>query len=195
MGQEQLGGSMRYLRTNGSSPLSSLRAISTPLDACWWYLGGNGFSITKEFAARLRPRGWSDTRVDDYWRRCVAEYVVHDTPIGRIGRPGFFRRLGDSVDFSWTCLFAVEAADEASPSLAKAAGSERVLFGPFADLPADVIVAARDVDSAYQEYGFRDEWMFKAVLGELRGRGLPADEATTWPSPGNRRSAAARPAP
>jgi hypothetical protein len=150
---------------------------------CWWHLGGHGFQLTRDFLERLRPRGWSDEHVHDHWMRLLDEYVDHDTPVDRVGRPGFFTRLGDTVDFSWSNLFAIEGPADVMPLASLRAVNEvdRMWFAPLADLPRDVVLLARDVDGAYQEYGFRDDWMFKAVLDHLRRGGSPADEVREWP--------------
>lgn len=118
--------------------------------------------------------------------------MENDRAVGRVGKPGFFSSLGDSVDFCWTCFFAIEGLDLPLQSLLKVRRLDRQSFGAFEALPPDVVVAARDIDSSYQEYGFRDDWMFKSVLGDLKRRGLPADEVTAWPQVGAGKSVATR---
>jgi hypothetical protein len=44
---EALPQTMKYLRTNDTSPLSTLKTVASSLDTCWWYIGGNGFSLTE----------------------------------------------------------------------------------------------------------------------------------------------------
>ncbi len=192
---EALPQTMRYLRTNDTSPLSTLKTVASSLDSCWWYIGGNGFSMTEAFLRRMAPRKWTAERIREHWERLLVEYVDHDAVAdSRAGKPGFFSRLGDSVDFSWTTFFAIEGAELPASTIGEVMKVERAWFDPLEDLPPDVIVVARDIDSAYQDFGFRDEWMFKSVAGDLRRRGLPCEEVTAWPHAAGGKKSANRPA-
>jgi hypothetical protein len=173
---------MRYFRTSGLSMLEALRPLSASLDACWWYLGGHGFQMTRDFVERLHSRHCSEQELHEYWMQLLGEYVFHDTPVGRVGKPGFFTQLADSVDFQWACHFAIEGDEMPLPSLRVVAEKDSCWFGPVAGLPPDVVLVARDIDAAYQEYGVRDKWMFETALGHLRRTGHPADEVTEWPN-------------
>jgi hypothetical protein len=185
---------MRYLRTNDTSPLSTLRTVASWLDSCWWYVGGNGFSMTEAFLRRMAPRNWTGERTREYWERLLTEYVDDETIDGRVGRPGFFSRLGDAVDFSWTTLFAIEGAELPASTIGEVMKVERAWFDPLENLPPDVVVVARDIDSAYQDFGFREDWMFKSVAADLRRRRLPCEEITAWPHAGRGSEPARRPA-
>jgi hypothetical protein len=44
--------------------------------------------------------------------------------------------------------------------------------GPPADLPPDICLITRDVDHAYLDLFFRDEWMFQSVWDYTQGRGM-----------------------
>jgi hypothetical protein len=162
--------------------LEAIRPVAAALDACWWYFGGHGFGMTTEFVERRRAERLSEEELHEHYMQLLTNFVDHDTPVGRVGKPGFLTRLGDAVDFSWACHFAIEGDDMPLPSLQAVSKLDGQWFGPFADLPADVAFVARDIDAAYQDYGFRDEWMFKATLHHLRNRGCPADEVTEWPN-------------
>jgi hypothetical protein len=176
---------MRYLRTNDASPLSTLRTVASSLDWCWWYVGGNGFSMTPSFLRRIAPRERAAEGVRGRYERLLADYVDHESVPGcGVGKPGFFSRLGDSVDFSRTTLFAIEGEELPACTIGEVMRVELAWFDPLQNLPPEVVVVARDVDAAYQDYGFRDEWMFKSVAADLRRRELPCDEVTAWPHAG-----------
>ena len=171
---------MRFVRTNDSSMLASLRLVTAPLDECWWSLGGSGFSPTRSFVERERLHDRAD---DPHYARLqglLGEYVEEHAGIGRVGRPGFFSRLGDTVDFNWSCHFAIAGDTLPLASLRVIQRFSTAWFDPLDALPTDVVLVARDIDGAYQEFGFRDEWMFTTVLHDLRNRGLPSDEVTNW---------------
>ena len=172
---------MRYLRTKDASPLSTLKTVAPAMDRCWWYIGGNGFSLTNSFLRRMAPRNWTAERIREHWERLLTEYVDNETVDGRVGKPGFFSRLGDSVDFEWTTFFAIEGAELPATTIGEVMKVERMWFNPLGNLPPDVVVVARDIDAAYQDFGFRDVWMFESVASDLRRRGLPCEEVTTWP--------------
>ncbi len=176
---------MRYLRTSGLRLLDALRPIADTLDMCWWYIGGQGFTMTRQFVEGLQPLGLSEQELHDHWIQLLTDYVDHDTPIGRVGKPGFFTRLGNSLDLNWACYFAIEGDEMPLPSLHVVAKHDRDWFGPVDDLPSDMVLVARDLDFGYQDYGFRDEWMFLAVLDHLGSMGYRADEVTEWPPEGN----------
>jgi hypothetical protein len=171
---------MHYLRTEGLSMISALQSISSTLDTCWWYIGGHGFSITREYAARLHVRQWKDEQVHEQWMALLTDYVEHDTEVGRVGKPGFFSHLGDSVDFSWACYFAIEGSEMPLRSLQEVKKLDGQWSESFDYLPLDVLLVARDIDSAYQEYGFREEWMFTTVYKDLHHRNLPAEKILAW---------------
>ena len=85
---------MRYLRTSGLRPLDALRPIATAIDSCWWYIGGQGFSMTREFIASLRDVRFSENELHDYWMQLLTDYVDHDSPVGRVGKPGLLHAVG-----------------------------------------------------------------------------------------------------
>lgn len=149
--------------------------------------------MTKSFLRRMAPRKWTAERIREHWERLLADYVDNEAVVdGRVGRPGFFTRLGDSVDFGWTTLFAIEGVELPASSISEVMKVEKMWFDPLDNLPADVVVVARDIDRAYQDFGFRDEWMFKSVESDLRRRGLPCEEVTDWPHATDGKRAARR---
>jgi hypothetical protein len=79
-------------------------------------------------------------------------------------------------------VFAIEGAELPASSISEVMKVERMWFDPLEQLPTDVVIVARDIDSAYQDFGFRDEWMFKSVESDLRRRRLPCEEVTSWPN-------------
>jgi hypothetical protein len=161
--------------------LSALQVIAQPLDACWWYIGGQGFSLIKEFADRHQSQNWSEARLYEYWMQLLTDYVDRNTEFCQVGKPGFFSCLGDTVDFCWACYFAIEGSEMPLQSLKVVEDLGDVWDGPFDSLPSDVLLVVRDIDHSLQHYGFRDEWMFQVVLEDLRSRGLFAEEETSWP--------------
>jgi hypothetical protein len=173
---------MRYFRTSGVSMFEALRPLSASLDTCWWYIGGHGFQKTRDFVTRLHCRRCPEQEIHGYWMQLLDKYVVHDTPVGRVGKPGFFSELADSLDLDWACYFAIEGDEMPLPSLRVVDEKRQWYFGPIADLPPDVVLVARDVDHAYQDYGFRDDWMFNEAIGHVRRGGHTAEEVTDWPS-------------
>jgi hypothetical protein len=171
---------MRYLRTHGPSLFKALEPIASSLDACWWYLGGRGFQETPEFAERHGVERYSDA-CQEILLQLLTDYVENDTPVDRVGKPGFFTRLADAVDFQWACYFAIESQQLPLATLEMVQPREMTWFAPIDGLPRDVVLLARDIDSGYQEYGFRDDWMFTAVLEHLRRLPSPVEEVTEWP--------------
>jgi hypothetical protein len=172
---------MRYLRTDARSLLDALHLVVPSLDACWWYLGGSGFSITGSFKSRHRTMNWADADLGEYWHQLLREYV-QETPVGRVGKPGFLRELGDSVDSEWRSFFAIESAELPMESVRTVAELYHQHFGSFDGLPSDVVAAVRDVDHAYKEYAFRYDWMFETIFKDLTHRKRQVSEVTSWPS-------------
>ena len=95
---------------------------------------------------------------------------------------GFFTQLGNSLDLDWACYFAIEGDEMPLLSLRRVEEHDACWFGPLDGLPSDVVLVARDIDFAYQDYGFRDDWMFLSVHEYLRRTGQRVDEVTDWPS-------------
>jgi hypothetical protein len=175
---------MRYLRTNNTSLLSTLKPVVSALNHCWWYIGGSGLSITEAYSARVARSIPRDT-IEVYWQDAIKKFVDSDAiPDARVGKPGFLSRLGDSVDFDWTTFFAIESEDLPTSVIGEILPFERRYFEPLDTLPESVVLIARDVDSAYQDFGFRDSWMFKSVAEWLHRRSLPCDEVVDWPPSG-----------
>jgi hypothetical protein len=171
---------MHYLRTDAQSLLDTLQLVVPSLDTCWWYLGGSGFSITSRFKSRHRTMNWTDADLRQYWQQLLQEYV-QETPFGRVGKPGFLQQLGDSVDSEWRSFFAIESADLPTESVKGVAELYHQHFGAFDGLPPGVLAVICDVDHAYKEYGFRDQWMFDTVFKDLTHRKRHVSEITSWP--------------
>ena len=99
----------------------------------------------------------------------------------RVGKPGFFKRYAAGMDHDWKAYFASDASEMPLSSMDEGARRfDRVWFHePPDDLPKDVCVIVRDIDAAYLDLFFRDEWMFTTVWGYLDAKGMN-------PSPYNR---------
>lgn len=159
------------------------------LDRCWWRLGGPGFSITPDYQKRLGVRNWSEDQIQQYWNDAVDFYVDSTSPEGRIGKPGFFSALSDSVDFSWTHYYAIESETFPAEDFAAIDALERAgidWFAPVPGLPQSVVLVARDVDDVYQNYGLRDLRDFEAIRDHHRKHGLSWIEITDWPNAAKR---------
>ena len=107
-----------------------------------------------------------------------------DTPIGRVGKPGFFTRVGNALALDWSCYFAIEGDEMPLCSLQAVESHCDPWSDPTEDLllPSDVLLVARDQDFSFQDYGFRDESMFLTVFDYLRSAGHPVEEVTEFPS-------------
>ena len=180
---------MRDLSANELSMYEALAPAAATLDRCWWYLGGPGFSITPDFKKRLYGRQWSQAQIQKYWENLVEKYVDSISPFGRVGKPGFFSALSDSVDFSWAHYYALEsetfpAGDLAALDSLESSGMD--WFSPIIGLPKNVVLVARDVDAAYQDYGLRDARDFIAIRDHHRLRATGVTEVTEWPNAAKR---------
>ena len=157
------------------------------MDPCWWSLGGNGFSMPRDlrgFKSRFGIDSYTAEEAREFWYLLIREHVVDDSQLGRVGRPGFFSNLGDSVDFAWTSFFVIESREWPTEALWDAQSRRVIYFLPYESLPPSVLLVARDIDSAYQDYCFRDDWMFQQVFDDLTRRGYEPVEVTDWAPPG-----------
>lgn len=171
---------MRYFRTSAPNLLKTLQPIAAAIDNCWWHLAGS-CGMTQDFVERMQADFPAETNLQEYFSRLLETFVEHNTQIGPVGRPGFFSHLGDILGLHWTCYFAIDGDQLPLTSLVQVDGLSNQWFGPFENLPSDVVLVVRDVDSSYQEYGFRDDWMFNTILHYLRQKGWAAHEITDWP--------------
>lgn len=165
---------MRNVRAWGSSPIESLSPVLGTLDNCWWYLGGQGFNLTsaRSLDPSLTPR-----------MELIDQYLELNPQVGGVGRPGFFSHLGKSLYQNWSCYFAIEGDSLPLDALLQVKKVAKLQFKPFENLPQEVLLALRDVDGGYEEYGFRDDWMFESVLKHLRyTMHRRAEEILVWPA-------------
>jgi hypothetical protein len=137
------------LRTSPVNLADVLSPLTRYFDDHWWYFGGNGVNL---FDA------------DDY--RAASEELslyVDDEHGYRAGRPGFFSRYGRRVDFNWATHFASDLRWPFDAFAAAAAEWERRWFDRPEVLPDGICLLARDIDGAYHDFFFRDEWAFETV--------------------------------
>lgn len=125
-------------------------------------------------AMQFDPEDWQ--RYQDETNAAAAEYGqwLDDSVDYRVGKPGFFKRYAAGMDGDWQMYFA---SDE--PQLPVNAFDECVrrfdgnwFEAPPDDLPRDICLITRDVDHAYLDLFFRDEWMFKSVWAYLDAKGM-----------------------
>lgn len=159
--------SMRYLRTNTHSLLGALQPVLYELDHAWWYLAGIGSSLTSTYLKRMGERGWSREQIESFWHLSMDSYLDHGD-VYYVGTPGYLSQLGDTAIFEWTTLFVIESVERPDSSLDAVHKRPRNDFGPHTGLPDNVVLVVRDIDHAYQDYGFRDSWMFDAVQRNLQ---------------------------
>ena len=169
-----------------------LHPVAYHLDNCWWYLGGHGMSFpsvqppkrvdvpkgTKplEGLAQFDPVDWQ--RYLDDTSAASREYanwlIDPDLAKYRVGKPGFFSRYVAGMDGGWAMYAASDAPDLPLSSFDQFANHfERHWFTePPEGLPDDICLITRDVDAAYLDLFFRDDWMFKAVWSFTLGKGM-----------------------
>ena len=169
-----------------------LEPIAYQLDYCWWYLGGHGMNFPSvvppkrvdvpkgakvpEGIAPWDPADWqryveeSDAASREY-ARWLSDPDVADY---RVGKPGFFSRYSTGLEGGWAMYCASDAGELPLSSFDQFASRfERYWFAePPEGLPDDICLITRDVDAAYLDLFFRDEWMFKAVWSFTRGKGM-----------------------
>lgn len=173
------------------------------LDQCWWYLDGTGMSLPSirpparvpappagEGArgrrgpgrhshappARFDPADWQ--RFMNETRAAQAEYERWVVQLGheRFGKPGFFSRYAAGMDKNWKMFFASDAPTLEQAGLAEAARlfDHDWFDSPPAELPSDICLITRDVDAAYLDLFFRDDWMCRSVLGHAAAHRIKA---------------------
>ena len=181
-----------------------LAPIAIALDACWWYLGGAGMSFPSirpptrlppepHHAGERKRRGpgrHTRTGPPKYdppdWQRYLSEsraaqdeYARWIDHLGgaRIGKPGFFRRYAAGMDKNWQMYFVSDAAAlDCTGFVADALRRFKGVWfdAPPPDLPADICLITRDIDGAYVDMFFRDEWMYRSVFDYAISKGMPA---------------------
>jgi hypothetical protein len=175
-----------------------LAPVAISLDACWWNLDGAGMSFpwvrpptrlppeppkprrrgpgrhTFSAPPLFDPPDWQ--RYLDESRAAREEYDHWIELLGsnRIGKPGFFRRYAAGMNGDWQIYFASDA-----PTLETAGFAEadrlfnRVWFDPPPTaMPADICLITRDVDAAYLDLFFRDEWMYRTIFDLATAKGM-----------------------
>jgi hypothetical protein len=163
---------MQGLRASGNLG-DLLKPIEAFLDGCWWCLGGSG---AKSLGTTYPGKGASETAMSlwrEECRRAAEEYslwVDDALPDSRVGIPGFFSRYANAIDTDWKIYYASDAAELPANSFDEARGKRIGWFESPPELPADICLLVRDIDNAYWDLFFRDEWAYEAVKGHLGGR-------------------------
>jgi hypothetical protein len=183
---------MQGLTVNNIHLNRVLEPVAYYLDNCWWYLGGAGMSFpsiapparvevpkgTKmpEGIAQFDPVDWQ--RYLDESNVASREYakwlIDPDLAEYRVGKPGFFERYAAGMDGGWAMYCVSDAPQLTLTSFDEFVSRfERHWFvEPPENLPPDICLITRDVDSAYLDLFFRDDWMFKAVWSFCQGKGM-----------------------
>ncbi len=149
-----------------------LQPITAFLDGCWWCLGGCGASYGPRYPGK-------DTTPDQLarWReelaRAADEYslwVDFDWPNYRVGIPGFFSRYASGINTDWKIYYASDAPQLPVHSFDEVQSKSIGWFEPPPPLPADICILVRDIDNAYWDLFFRDDWAYDAVRFYLEER-------------------------
>jgi hypothetical protein len=139
-----------------------LRPIASLLDACWWYLGGSG----------LNAAYFDDPTMKDY------DLLIMEVDGARVGRPGFYGRLAAKWGGDWDTFYVSDSAAPPATSFVTVSEAFDGLWfdPPPADVPQDIFLIVRDLDSGRWDLFFRDDWAYQAVWSYLRGRGVIMSE-------------------
>jgi hypothetical protein len=169
-----------------------LEPVAYQLDHCWWYLGGSAMTFpgirppqrVEVPKGKMPPEGVAVFQADE-WERYLAEsdaasreyanwIVGSDVANYGIGKPGFFSRYGPGMGGDWQMFCASDSSELKLTSFDEFASrfEGHWFTEPPDNLPDDICLITRDVDAAYLDLFFRDEWMFKAVWSFLLGKGM-----------------------
>jgi hypothetical protein len=159
-----------------------LKPLAGFLDACWWNLGGAGMHFPSiRPAARLKGSRINEFDPDDLkryiaeQREASAEYDkwVDNSTTDRVGIPGFFSRYAPGIEGNWKTYYVSDAVNLPAESFALA---RKTFDGNWFDwppeVPKEICLITRDIDAAYLDLFFRDEWMYRSVFDYLRGRAI-----------------------
>jgi hypothetical protein len=141
-----------------------LQPLAPTLDECWWWIGGAGASPRLGVGVLSSA---DEAEAYDRWRQEYSRFV-ESHPVGLIGRPGFFSRFGGDIDGDWKVYCASDAIEVPLASFAAIQSYETNWFGDFPKAPADVVLIARNIDDAYWDFFFREDWMHDTLLGRLK---------------------------
>ena len=78
-----------------------------------------------------------------------------------------FSRYADCVDSDWVRYYASDAAEVPVNAFDGAHGLTGDWFATPQALPAAICLFVRNIDSAYWDFFFRDDWAYEAVKGYL----------------------------
>ena len=165
---------MHGITISGSDPLDLLlKPVAQYLDACWWYIGdpGNvGHSPPLPWPADRHP---TDAEMAQWLAASEAageelfRFVERDRPVAL---PGFFSRYGGALGTDWTSYWACDPIDEPAAALGAVAALRIDWFAAPPVLPPEICLYCRNIDSAYWDVFFRDDWMLHAVRWPLGAR-------------------------
>ena len=163
---------MKGLRVQSEGLGELLRPIGAFLDGCWWCLGGSGASVGPRHPGRdasvAKLRRWREDM-----ERAAAEFslwVDNEFPDYQVGLPGFFSRFADCVDSDWVRYYASDAAEVPVSAFDEARGLTVDWFAAPPALPEAICLFVRNIDNAYWDFFFRDDWAYEAVKGYLGER-------------------------
>jgi hypothetical protein len=154
-----------------------LAPIAEKLDACWWFIGGQGVSIPFDLPDDRQPTQEDYARAKPRRDRQMEEVCRYLTQGGRSGRPGFFSRGGSGLSGDWKFYVATDVTDEPVGLFEQLENSTRDLLARPAEQPPEVCVVVQGVDWAYWDIFFREDWMFKRVWEHLQNRKYLITEA------------------
>jgi len=112
----------------------------------------------------------------DESRAATTEYAnwIDDSRGYRVGKPGFFARYGQGMDGGWQTYYVSDSPERWPSSFDQMARRfDKVWFvAPPDETPPDICLVTRDVDAAYLDLFFRDDWMFSSVWGYAQEKGM-----------------------
>jgi hypothetical protein len=186
-----LGDLVKGLSVNNVCLNDVLKPAEAYLDGCWWYIGGAGMQFPSVRTPKRAPVDSKSKKppvppfdaVD--WERYLneskaareeyANWLVSDDIVKyRVGKPGFFSRYIAGIDGNWAMYCASDAPELRPTSFDEFESRfKRHWFDPPPEnLPDDICLIARDVDAAYLDLFFRDEWLFQSVWSFLETKGM-----------------------
>ena len=165
---------MKILQIHDNRLEVLLSPIAPALDGCWWWIGGAGASPPAEVFATSDPQAYRR------WGEEYAKFVEYHDIIGDVGRPGYFGRYAGALRRDWDVYCASDAAEPPLDSFRIVQEQRPDWFDAFHDVPTEIALIARVIDSGYWDLFFRDDWMFETVEQRLRSGSLTSANWTAF---------------